>query len=159
VRDREHSADARTPVEGLLGRDVDPEAGQGRAFSDRVRQHQRTVEDYLRGGGIPRWMERSADIDAGITRARRDLERARRALLAAFGDDPEAFAAHWTRLAERRRFDELNELIDQHNEWYPVERQLPLNPRTGEYVLVGGRSYRRRRLDAAWILEEFPPHP
>ena len=69
---------------------------------------------------------------------------------------PDAFAAEWRERAAAWRFDAVNELIRQHNEWYPVERQLPLNPRTGEYVLVGGRSYRRRPLDAAWVLEHFP---
>jgi hypothetical protein len=56
------------------------------------------------------------------------------------------------------RFDrELNELIEQHNAWYPIERDLPVNPRTGEYVPVGGRSYRRPMLDVAWALRLFPP--
>ena len=31
-----------------------------------------------------------------------------------------------------------------------------MDPRTGDYVLIRGRSYRRRRLDAAWILDRFP---
>jgi hypothetical protein len=28
--------------------------------------------------------------------------------------------------------------------------------RTRDYVLVNGRSYRRRELDAIWVLERFP---
>jgi hypothetical protein len=31
-----------------------------------------------------------------------------------------------------------------------------MNPRTGDYVTAGGRDWRRRELDAAWILEQFP---
>jgi hypothetical protein len=27
---------------------------------------------------------------------------------------------------------------------------------TRDYVLINGRSYRRRELDAAWVLERFP---
>ena len=50
-------------------------------------------------------------------------------------------------------------LIAQHNDWYPVERDLPLNPRTGDYVRVGGRSYRRPVLGAEWVLEHFPAPP
>jgi len=50
-------------------------------------------------------------------------------------------------------------LIAQHNDWYPVERDLPLNPRTGDYVCVGGRSYRRPVLGAEWVLEHFPAPP
>ena len=63
-------------------------------------------------------------------------------------------------LARGRRvswdFREVNQLIHDHNEWYPVERDLPMNPRTKDYVLVNGHSYRREVLGAAWILERFP---
>jgi hypothetical protein len=31
-----------------------------------------------------------------------------------------------------------------------------MNPRTGDYMTIGNRDWRRRRLDAAWILERFP---
>jgi len=50
----------------------------------------------------------------------------------------------------------VNELIRQHNLWYPAEAKLPMDPRTRDFVLVGGRPYRRRPLDASWVLERFP---
>ena len=53
----------------------------------------------------------------------------------------------------------ITALIEQHNEWYPVERRLPMNPRTGDYVPVGGRSYRRPVLGPEWVLEQFPATP
>ena len=31
-----------------------------------------------------------------------------------------------------------------------------MDPRTKDYVKVGGRSYRRDPLDAEWILAQFP---
>ena len=31
-----------------------------------------------------------------------------------------------------------------------------MDPRTRDYVKIGGRSYRREPLDAGWILERFP---
>ena len=48
------------------------------------------------------------------------------------------------------------ELIRQHNEWYPIERDLPMDFRTRDYVPVNGRSFRREPLGAGWILEHFP---
>jgi hypothetical protein len=67
------------------------------------------------------------------------------------------FADRWRELARGWRFDDdLLRLIEQHNDWYPIERNLPLNPRTGDYVRVGGRSYRRPVLGPEWILEQFP---
>jgi hypothetical protein len=32
-----------------------------------------------------------------------------------------------------------------------------MDPRTRDFVRVNGRSYLREPLDAAWILERFPP--
>ena len=32
--------------------------------------------------------------------------------------------------------DEINELIREHNEWYPVEAGLPLDPQTRDYVRI-----------------------
>ena len=51
----------------------------------------------------------------------------------------------------------MNDLIARHNRWYPVEARLPMDPRRGDFALVNGRDYRRRRtLDAEWVLERFP---
>ena len=50
----------------------------------------------------------------------------------------------------------MNDLIERHNRWYPIEARLPMDPRRRDYALVNGRDYRRRRLDAAWALERFP---
>ena len=100
-------------------------------------------------------MERVGDIDAGIARERRRLARAYRALRGECAGDPELFAARWRDRARTWDFEELNVLIEQHNAWYPIERDLPLNPRTGDYVRVGGRSYRRPMLGEQWVLEQF----
>ena len=70
--------------------------------------------------------------------------------------DREAFARRWREIARTWSFADVNELIGQHNEWFPIERQLPMDPRTRDYVLIHGRSYRREPLDAAWVLAEFP---
>ena len=72
------------------------------------------------------------------------------------GDDRQRFARHWHAIARRWRFEELNELIREHNEWYPVESGLPLDPRTRDYVRMRGRSYRRDELGPEWVLDRFP---
>jgi hypothetical protein len=146
-----------TPVERVIGRGMEEAPGIGRPLSERARQRQRSVESYLRQGSPPRWMERIAEIDRGIAAHRRRLERAHRALAQDCGADAAAFARRWTELARAWSFGELNELIEQHNEWYPVERDLPMDLRTRDYVLINGRSYRRPLLGPDWILEQFPP--
>src|SRR5262249_35162343 len=61
----------------------------------------------------------------------------------------------WRELAEGWDFSEINELIERHNRNYPAESRLPMNPRTGDFVLVNGRPYTREPLDAGWILSRF----
>ncbi len=145
-----------SPVERLIARSREFEDGSGRRLSERTAQRQRTLEGYLKGGNRPRWMERIAEIDHGIARERRRLAAAYRALQQECGEDPELFSRLWRERAAACRFDDLNLLIEQHNEWFPIERQLPVDPRTGDYVRVNGRSYRRPILGPAWVLEQFP---
>ena len=148
--------DQRTPLEKRIARSFEDDAGQGKPLSRRARQMQRSAEAYLRAGGLPRYMERLREIEAGMRAHRRDLERAYTALREDCGHDPELFARRWLARARSWRFDELNELIREHNTWYPVERNLPLDPRTRDYVRLHGRVYRRRELGPAWVLEQFP---
>lgn len=147
----------QTPAERVIGRGLEEVEGLGRPLAERTRQRQRTVESYLRQGAPPRWMERLAEIDRGVKNQRRRLQRAYRRLGEEAGAGTAEFARRWRELAAGWRFGELNDLSSQHNEWYPVERDLPMDLRTRDYVLVNGRSYRRPVLDAAWILEQFPP--
>jgi hypothetical protein len=145
--------DRRTPAERLVRAPLD-ERDLGRPLSERARTARRSVEDYLRAGGRPRWMERLLEIDRGIARERNRLERAYRALREEA--PPGEFAARWRAVAEGWDFAELNLLIAQHNDWYPIERDLPMDLRTRDYIRVGGRSYRRTPLGPQWVLDEFP---
>ena len=153
-------ADARdtspSPAERVITKDFRDNPGVGRPLSRAVRQSQRSVEGYLQSGERPRWMDRVAEIDRGEAAAVRELEAARRALAEETGEDTREFRRRWRELADGWSFGDHNTLVQQHNDWYPIERQLPVDPVTGEYVRIHGRSYRRRRLDAAWILERFP---
>jgi len=74
----------------------------------------------------------------------------------------EAYAEHggggpgWRRVAESWDFGAVNELIENHNRWYPIEARLPMDPRSRDFVKVGGRPYRREPLDTAWVIDHFP---
>jgi hypothetical protein len=141
------SDERRTPAEKLIQRSRIDETGAGEALSERARQRQRSIEAYLRGEALPRYMQRAAEIDRAVRKHTESLQSAY--------EQPQR-RARWRELAENWNFDEVNHLIREHNEWYPVERDLPMNPRTKDYVLVNGHSYRREELGPRWILERFP---
>ena len=131
-------------------------SGKTRAISRRTLRSPSSVEAYLQAGVTPRFIERALAIESAIKRHTMNLQRAYERMRQEHADDPLAFGRQWRAFAARWRFNDVNELIAEHNEWYPVERRLPLDPRTRDYVKMGGRDWRRRPLDASWILERFP---
>jgi hypothetical protein len=158
----------RTRAEEILGewgvRDVTPPSQRerelieqdreinpltGKPLRRRLRNFQAEADLYLAslGGPLP-YMQRLRRIDEETETVRVQLAEA----YEQHRDDP----AEWRRIAERWDFGEVNELIERHNRWFPVESRLPMDPRSRDFVPVGGRPYRRNLLDAAWILEQFP---
>jgi hypothetical protein len=115
------------------------------------------VEAYIRGGVTPRFMQRLLDIETAVKQHRRRLGFLYEDMRQSCEGDPAAFEMHWRALAHRWSFDHVNELIAQHNEYYPIERNLAIDLRSGDYVTVTGRSYRREPMGADWVLERFPP--
>jgi hypothetical protein len=104
-------------------------------------------------GGPLAWMRRLRAIEIAVELHEMQLAEAYEALREEHGTD---FPREWRKLAEGWDFGEVNDLIERHNRHYPAESRLPMNPRTGDFVLVNGRPYTRRPLDAAWILSRFP---
>lgn len=145
----------RRELDGLA-QDVRANALRGRPLRLRLRNFTTTVEDYFvsLGGPLP-FVIRLREIDALVERHEEELA-ARWHELAAVADDADGFSRRWRELVAGISFDEVNDLIDRHNRWYPAEARLPMDPRRGDYVLVNGKDYRRRPLDAAWALERFP---
>jgi len=129
-----------------LDADVNPLVG--RRLRRRVRNFTPQADTYLAslGGPLP-YMRRLRQIET-------EIEAHEQRLATAYEERRDA--DEWRRTAARWRFDEVNDLIDRHNRWFPVEARLPMDPRTRDFVKVGGRPYRRERLDLAWILDRFP---
>jgi len=121
----------------------------GKPLRRRLRNFHVEADNYLAslGGPLP-YMRRLREIELGTER---HLERLAEAY-AEHGGDPAA----WRRLAGRWDFGDINDLIDRHNRYYPIEARLRMDPRTRDFVKVGGKPYRREPLDARWILTRFP---
>jgi hypothetical protein len=107
-------------------------------------------------GGPVAWMRRLRAIEIAIELHETQLAEAWQALRAECAADAKRFAREWRRCAERWDFHEVNDLIERHNRYYPAESRLPMSPRTGDFVLINGRPYRREPLDGFWILDRFP---
>jgi hypothetical protein len=95
------------------------------------------------------------EIEVRLEQHRQRLQTAWDELRAESDSEP-TFSRRWHELAQRWRFDEVNDLIDRHNRYFPTEARLPMDPRTGDFVLIQGSRYEREPVDAAWILERFP---
>jgi hypothetical protein len=132
-----------------LEADRDLNALVGKPIRRRLRNFRPEPDSYLAslGGPLP-YMRRLRRIEEE-TAAHLELLGEAHAVL---GHDPEA----WCRVAERWDFGEVNELIEKHNRWYPIEARLAMDPRSHDFVKVGGLPYRREPLDAAWVLARFP---
>lgn len=146
------------PVERYLAeKEVGDNPLVGRPLPERPRLGRVDLDRYLPalGGPLP-YMHRLRRIDDETAAQERALAEAWREVALESRGDPSSFRRRWTRLAATWSFDQVNGLIARHNAYYPAEARLPMDPRSGGFVPVLGRSYRRRPLDRAWILERFP---
>jgi len=121
----------------------------GKRLRRRLRNFSAEPDNYLAslGGPLP-YMRRLREIE-------RETERHLAGLAAAY-EEHGADANAWASIVERWDFTGVNDLIARHNRWFPTEARLRMDPRTRDYVKVGGRPYTLEPLDASWILARFP---
>lgn len=121
----------------------------GKAPPRRIRAFRADAANYLSalGGPLP-YMQRLREIERAVEAHERRLAEAY--------EDQRADPERWRATAADWDFEDVNELIAKHNRWFPIEARLPMDPKTRDFVKVGGRSYRRDPLDVAWVLARFP---
>jgi hypothetical protein len=128
----------------------------GKPVRHRLRNFRPGADAAIRAlGGPVAWMRRLRTIELLIEEHERRLDEAWQQLHSSHPEEAE-FARAWRHLAALWSFREVNELIERHNRNFPAESQLPMNPRTGDFVRLNGRPYTREPLDAAWILARYP---
>jgi hypothetical protein len=140
-----------------LEQDLEGSPLAGRPLRMRLRMFRPSAEGYLAslGGPLP-YMVRLREIAAKTAAHEEALSHAWHELAFECAGEPEEFARRWSELAASWSFVEVNDLIERHNRWYPVESRLPMDPKRGDYALVNGEDYRKRPLDVDWVLERFP---
>jgi hypothetical protein len=140
-----------------LEQDLQDSPVKGRPLRRRLRNFRPDASAQLTAiGGPLAWMRRLRKIEVALEEHEARLREARDELAAECDGDADRFAREWLALAERWDFHDVNDLIERHNRHYPTESRLPMNPRTGDFVLVNGRPYTREPIGAEWILERFP---
>jgi hypothetical protein len=142
--------------ERRLAEDLDGSPLRGQPLRRVLRNFRPDVAGYVTALGGPRpYMQRLREIERLVERHEREVAAAWAGLAAECADRSE-FARCWRETANRWRFDEVNDLIERHNRFFPVEARLPMDPRTGDFVLIAGDTYARRPLDVEWVLERWP---
>ena len=140
--------------------EVPPTPGRERNLSEHVPSSLISLQDRVKAlavGGAPAWSRRLKRIH-DLTQAATALLREQwHAQAKAARGNPARFADRWRAHAEACDFAEVNELIARHNRYFPAEANLAMDVKTLDYVAFGGGDYRRRPLDAAWVLGQFPP--
>jgi hypothetical protein len=141
-----------------LDADLEGSPLKGKPLQGRLRNFRPAVDRYVAslGGPLP-YMQRLRQIELETESHERRLAYAWQELADECGADSAEFESLWRRTAGRWRFAAINDLIDRHNCWYPADARLAMDPRSRDFVLVGGKPYRLEPLDAAWILQRFPP--
>ena len=151
---RVQTARERRQLEGLHD-DLRSSPLRGSPLPFRLRNFRPGADGYLTslGGPLP-YMVRLREIE-GMTEAHAAALRDEHARLVD-EVEPEQRAEAWRTVAESWSFDEVNDLIERHNRWFPAESRLPMDPHRGDFALINGRDYRLELLDARWVLEQFP---
>ena len=139
----------------VLEEDLADSPVAGKPLRQRVRNFRPDPDAGIMAlGGPTAWMRRLRAIEDEIARHEEQLAEAWAELAAEAS--PEEFSRLWRDTAANWSFGEVNELIERHNRFFPAEARLAMDPRTRDFVKIGGRPYQREPLDAAWILERFP---
>lgn len=134
--------------------------GHEKNLSEHVPSSLITLQDRVKAlavGGAPAWSRRLKRIHDLTAAAAAELQADWHVMARKARGDRARFAAGWQQRAERFDFQQVNELVDRHNRYFPAEANLPMDVKTLDYVTFAGGDYRRRPLDAAWVLAQFPP--
>ncbi|MFL5960466.1 MAG: hypothetical protein ACJ75G_09400 [Gaiellaceae bacterium] len=141
----------------LLEADLESSPVRGTPLQQRLRNFRPDADSAVRALDGPKiWMRRLRAIEDAVEQHERQLGEAWRTLAQEL-EEPDEFAAAWHELAGNWSFAEVNQLIERHNRNFPAEAQLPMDPRSRDFIRINGRPYVREPLDADWILARFPP--
>ena len=107
--------------------------------------------------GPPHYATRARRIENITHKLMEDLVFEYASMIDRFGDDPEVFAQQWKELISSLELGELNDLIDKHNTYYPMEANLQIDPDSGAPLLGSAPWEPTERISVEGLLKIFPP--
>lgn len=117
-----------------------------------------SVADYLKAAaGPPAWSRRLVRIQNLQNALREQLDVAWREHSLRFAAQPQARAAAWRAYVGAIDLAPLNDLIEKHNAYYPIEARLRMQWPSGRYLLPTGAQYPLEHVIVDALLEEYPP--
>ena len=107
--------------------------------------------------GPPGFAVRARRIESAVQKLMRDLEEEYAELSNRLQKKPVEFSTRWTESVKSVDLDEINDLIEKHNKYYPLEAGLRQDPETGVYYMGSSPWKPQERLTPEKILKMFPP--
>jgi hypothetical protein len=106
--------------------------------ADPIRNFTLSVEERVRAltSGVPAWSARKRKIEDEEARLVAELVELHDALVAK-ASPPAAIERSLIAAAGAFDLDKLNELVLKHNRYYPIEANLPMDPRGRGYLVYG----------------------
>jgi hypothetical protein len=113
--------------------------------------------DYLKAAaGPPAWSIRLARLHRMIDELRSDLMREQGDMRERHRGSREALSQEWRRYLAGLDLSPINELIEKHNAYYPIEAGLRMQWPSGRYILPGGTEFPMPLVSVESLLAEFP---
>jgi hypothetical protein len=130
----------------------------GRPLSIHASPFGMSVADYLRAAaGAPAWSRRLVRLQNLEAELREQIEAAWQEHRRRFAAEPQVLAAAWRAHLAAIDLAPINELIDKHNAYYPIEAGLRMQWPSGRYLLPSGARYPLDRITPESLLAEYPP--
>jgi len=106
--------------------------------------------------GPPYFAVRARQIERITDQLLKDLDIEYRITIDQYGDRPETFAREWEDLIEALPLDSLNDLIERHNEYYPIEANLRIDRGSGAYMMGAAPWEPKEKVTTESLLQQFP---
>ncbi|MFO8057261.1 MAG: hypothetical protein R6V10_08210 [bacterium] len=107
--------------------------------------------------GPPSYAVRARYVEDLEEELHQELERKWKMVADNYQHDPDKFNTLWRVIVETLDLEHINQLIKEHNRYYPIEANLREDPDTGR-LMMGNTPWKpKKKITPERLLEKFPP--